>query len=65
MLVDLTMEQRLERAGIKTLYPKDYKFSRHETRQAEVKLKYNGKEIYRPSAQRCVETIKKEFGLEI
>jgi len=61
----LTMEQRLEKAGIETIYPADYMFSRHEKRVGEVKLKYKEKEILRPKAQSCISVVKKEFNLDI
>lgn len=65
MIVDLTMEQRLELAGIKTIYPPDFKFSRKEKRWAEVMLEYDGHRIIRPNAQSCVSVCKKHFNLEI
>jgi hypothetical protein len=62
---ELTMEQRLISAGIKTIYPPDFKFSRKEKRWGEVALEYAGHKIIRPHAQSCVSVCKKHFNLEI
>ena len=62
---ELTMEQRLISAGIKTIYPPDFKFSRKEKRWGEVALEYAGHKIIRPHAQSCVSVCKKYFNLEI
>ena len=62
---ELTMEQRLISAGIKTIYPPDFKFSRKEKRWGEVALEYAGHKIIRPNAQSCVSVCKKHFNLEI
>lgn len=62
---EMTMEQRLESADVKTIYPPDFKFSRKEKRWDEIILKYNGIEIMRPSAHSCVKVCEKYFGLEI
>jgi hypothetical protein len=59
------MEQRLGLAGIKTIYPPDFKFSRKEKRWGEVVLEYKGSKIIRPNAQSCVSVCKKHFNLEI
>jgi len=61
----LTMNQRLENAGIETIYPLDFKFSRHEKRGGEIKIKYKGKEILRPNAHSCVLVVKREFNINI
>jgi hypothetical protein len=65
MLADSTMEQRLQVAGVKTIYPPDFKFSRKEKRRNEVMLEYKGNKIYRPNACSCVSVCKKHFDLDI
>jgi len=53
-----TLIQLLEEAGVKILYnnPK-YKAPSH--------LEYNGKTIIAPSANRCIEVVKREFGIDL
>ena len=62
---DLTMEQRLISAGIKTIYSPDFKFSRKDKRWNEITLEYAGKKIIRPNAQSCVSVCKKRFNLDV
>lgn len=62
---DLTLNQRLINENIETIYPENFKFSRHEKRQGEVKLKFNGKIILRPNHQNCISTVKREFNINI
>jgi hypothetical protein len=62
---NLTMEQRLISAGVKTIYPPDFKFSRKEKRWGDVMLEYAGHKVIRPNAQSCVSVCKKHFNLEI
>ena len=59
------MEQRLISAGVKTIYPPDFKLSRKEKRWSEILLEYDGKNIIRPNAQSCVRVCKKQFEIEI
>lgn len=65
MVADLTMEQRLQVAGVTTIYPPDFKFSRKEKRRNEVMLEYKGNKIIRPNACSCVSVCKKHFDLDI
>lgn len=65
MKSNLTMEQRLESAGVKTIYPPDFKFSRKEKRRNEVMLEYKDNKIIRPNACSCVSVCKKHFDLDI
>ena len=59
----LTYNQRLELAGIKTIYPENYNkktdvFKTHY-------LEYNGKIIVRPAARNVIEKVKKEFNINM
>ena len=62
---NLSIDQRLINAGIKTIYPDNFQFSRREKRWNEIKLIYNGKEIFRPKAQSCINVVKREFNINI
>ena len=57
-----TYNERLEKAGIKTIYPEDYDI-KHQFHL--VKLEYNGKIIKRPCAGKVYEVVLKEFNLRI
>jgi len=57
-----TYNERLEQAGIKTIYPEDYE---NKKQFHLVKLEYNGKIIPRPNAGRVYDVVLKEFNLRI
>tara|TARA_R110000782_G_C14569964_1_gene387223 strand:- start:195 stop:389 length:195 start_codon:yes stop_codon:yes gene_type:complete len=61
----LTMKERLECSGVKTIYPDNFKMSRKENRWNEVVLEYNDIRIFRPNASSCVKIVNKEFNLNI
>jgi hypothetical protein len=61
----VTMTERLELSGVKTIYPNCFKMSRKETRWGEIILEYNGKQILRPNASSCVKLVKIQFNLNI
>lgn len=61
-LNSLTYNQRLEQAGIKTIYPDDYE---NKKQFHLVKLEHNGKIIPRPNAGIVYEVVLKEFNLRI
>lgn len=66
MKIELTYNQRLENAGIKTIYPDKYEFSRKEKRSNEIFLEFNGKKVPRPlSPEKIKEFVLREFNLEI
>ena len=61
----MTMHERLIKAGIKTIYPKDYIKDMPYNKQHLVCLRYNGKTIGRPYVGSCIDACKKGFNIDI
>lgn len=61
----LSMEKRLENAGIETIYPIDFISPTGRKLFNKVKLTYGGKEIFRPKASYCVSVVKREFNIDM